>query len=73
MNMVPKSAYYEERFARNSKAFSGAYFVYTEEAGGSSPSSPTTQLIDFIAFTQMFTNRSGGSLNLSRLAKGASR
>lgn len=38
---MPETAYCEVLFSRISKGFSGEPTVYTEDVGGSSPSSPT--------------------------------
>lgn len=46
MNMVPDKALYEVLFSRESAAFSGGPFVYTEEVVGSNPTSPTNLFND---------------------------
>ena len=48
VNMVPKTAYSEALFSRLSAPFSREPKVYTEDVGGSSPSSPTIFQLDLI-------------------------
>lgn len=44
MNIIPNKPLYEVLFSRESKGFNGGDFVYTEDVGGSSPSSPTNKI-----------------------------
>jgi hypothetical protein len=47
---MPKRALCEVLFSRNSAGFKGAPIVYTEDVGGSSPSSPTKEINNLAPF-----------------------
>lgn len=57
--MKPETACYEAPFSRKSTGCGEAHIVYTEDVGGSSPSSPTS----FPRLSEDFTKCSAGSLN----------
>lgn len=61
MNIMPKTPTYEAPPARSSAAFSGGNIVYTEDVGGSIPSSPTNFSMVYVEIT----NFALGSLNLT--------
>ena len=57
---MPETPFCEAGFARKCKVFSGAREVYTEDVGGSSPSSPTIKTSSYHEITKC----AAGSMNL---------
>jgi hypothetical protein len=51
---VPETPLYEALCSQKCTVFSMGHIVYTEDVGGSSPSSPTIQLVDTTIFLLIF-------------------
>lgn len=66
--MVPVTTCGEALFSRRSMAFRQGEIVYTEDVGGSSPSSPTIFSKASSGFSGFFAKFPVGFLNLWRLA-----
>lgn len=65
MNTVAEIAFCEAPLLREISTLGGEHIVYTEDVGGSSPSSPTTYPIENIEFGGLFAKFPVGSMNLN--------
>lgn len=65
MNTLPITPCYKGLFSPQCKEFICGGNVYTEDVGGSSPSLPTTNPIENLTFSGLYTNFPVGSMNLT--------